>query len=156
MYAAYEALSDRMKAYLDGLTAIHDGEDGLSRHLRQPRRRGQAGLPACRASGHPHPSDDRTARRSTLTAASTKRLAGVPRDESDGILRVPVRAHGKPALPVPLPVAREFDRLLGQSLRPASGDVGLLAAYAQREPGHGGRRQALLILPGRDTDGACS
>ncbi len=27
MYAAYEALSDRMKQYLDGFTAIHDGED---------------------------------------------------------------------------------------------------------------------------------
>src|SRR3984885_9575904 len=27
MYAAYEALSDRMKAYLDGLIAEHDGED---------------------------------------------------------------------------------------------------------------------------------
>ena len=27
MCAAYEALSDRMKAYLDGLTAVHDGED---------------------------------------------------------------------------------------------------------------------------------
>jgi hypothetical protein len=26
MYAAYEALSDRMKAYLDGMTAMHDGE----------------------------------------------------------------------------------------------------------------------------------
>src|SRR6478752_6031921 len=26
MYAAYEALSDRMKTYLDGLTALHDGE----------------------------------------------------------------------------------------------------------------------------------
>ena len=26
MYAAYEALSDRMKTYLDGLTARHDGE----------------------------------------------------------------------------------------------------------------------------------
>ena len=26
MYAAYESLSDRMKAYLDGLTALHDGE----------------------------------------------------------------------------------------------------------------------------------
>src|SRR5207344_3232789 len=26
MYAAYEALSDRMKRYLEGLTAIHDGE----------------------------------------------------------------------------------------------------------------------------------
>src|SRR5580698_10510925 len=26
MYAAYEALSDRMKTYLEGLTALHDGE----------------------------------------------------------------------------------------------------------------------------------
>src|SRR5437762_3194485 len=26
MYAAYEALSDRMKAYLSGLSAVHDGE----------------------------------------------------------------------------------------------------------------------------------
>ncbi|MFY8153035.1 MAG: TauD/TfdA dioxygenase family protein, partial [Hyphomicrobiales bacterium] len=26
MYAAYEALSDRMKTYLDGMTALHDGE----------------------------------------------------------------------------------------------------------------------------------
>ena len=26
MYAAYESLSDRMKTYLDGLTALHDGE----------------------------------------------------------------------------------------------------------------------------------
>ena len=27
MYAAYEALSDRMKAYLDGMIALHDGEE---------------------------------------------------------------------------------------------------------------------------------
>src|SRR6201987_3850429 len=27
MYAAYEALSDRMKTYLDGMQAVHDGED---------------------------------------------------------------------------------------------------------------------------------
>ncbi len=26
MYAAYDALSDRMKTYLEGMTAIHDGE----------------------------------------------------------------------------------------------------------------------------------
>ena len=38
MYAAYEALSDRMKAYLDGLTARHNGEH-LSRPVRQLRRR---------------------------------------------------------------------------------------------------------------------
>src|ERR1700742_3802873 len=27
MYAAYESLSDRMKAYLDGMIAVHDGEE---------------------------------------------------------------------------------------------------------------------------------
>ena len=27
MNAAFEALSDRMKRYLEGLTAMHDGED---------------------------------------------------------------------------------------------------------------------------------
>jgi taurine dioxygenase len=31
MYAAYDALSDRMKAYLDGLTATHDGHFAFSR-----------------------------------------------------------------------------------------------------------------------------
>src|SRR5436305_7435541 len=31
MYAAYEALSARMKAYLDGLTALHDGESTYRR-----------------------------------------------------------------------------------------------------------------------------
>ncbi len=59
MYAAYEALSDRMKRYLEGLTAIHDGEDCLSRHLCQLRRRRQAKLSARRTSGDPHPSGDR-------------------------------------------------------------------------------------------------
>ena len=30
MYAAYESLSDRMKTYLDGLTALHDGEPSIA------------------------------------------------------------------------------------------------------------------------------
>jgi taurine dioxygenase len=30
MYAAYESLSDRMKTYLDGLTALHDGEQTIA------------------------------------------------------------------------------------------------------------------------------
>ena len=50
MYAAYESLSERMKAYLDGLTALHDGEFHLSRPLRQLRRRRPAGLSQRRAS----------------------------------------------------------------------------------------------------------
>ncbi len=32
MYAAYEALSDRMKVYLEGLTATHDGHATFSRY----------------------------------------------------------------------------------------------------------------------------
>ena len=40
MYAAYEALSDRMKTYLDGLTALHDDGESIYRGLlRQLRRR---------------------------------------------------------------------------------------------------------------------
>lgn len=31
MYAAYDALSDRMKTYLDGLTAVHDGAKAFGR-----------------------------------------------------------------------------------------------------------------------------
>src|SRR6185369_3049731 len=37
MYAAYESLSDRMKAYLDGLTALHDGEQAYRyQHAENP------------------------------------------------------------------------------------------------------------------------
>ncbi|GIT39697.1 MAG: hypothetical protein Ct9H300mP8_08930 [Gammaproteobacteria bacterium] len=34
MYAAYDALSDRMKTLLDGLTAHHSGEDAYRRLFR--------------------------------------------------------------------------------------------------------------------------
>jgi len=46
MYAAYDSLSERMKTYLDGLTALHDGEADLSRALRQLRRRRSSGVSA--------------------------------------------------------------------------------------------------------------
>lgn len=86
MYAAYEALSDRMKAYLAGLTAIHDGEDayrgtyanlGVKDKQVYPR----AEHPVIRT----HPVINRKAL--YVNRGFTKRLVGVPRDESDGILR---------------------------------------------------------------------
>ena len=46
MYAAYDALSDRMKAYLEGLTAVHDGEDVYRGLYTNHRRRRQAGIRA--------------------------------------------------------------------------------------------------------------
>lgn len=39
MYAAYDALSDRMKAYLDGLTAVHDGDMIYRKYSDDPARR---------------------------------------------------------------------------------------------------------------------
>ena len=58
MYAAYDTLSEPMKAFLDGLTAVHDGE-----HVYRGRygsERCRQVVPALGASGRPHPSGDRT------------------------------------------------------------------------------------------------
>src|SRR5712675_1144545 len=85
MYAAYEALSDRMKTYLDGLTAIHDGE-----HYRgQYANYGIADKPSYPRAEHPvvrtHPVTGRKAL--YVNKGFTRRILGIPRDESDGILR---------------------------------------------------------------------
>jgi len=85
MYAAYEALSDRMKGYLDGLTAMHDGEGyrglyanfGVADKQRYPR----AEHPVVRT----HPVTGRKAL--YVNAGFTRRILGVPRDESEAILR---------------------------------------------------------------------
>jgi taurine dioxygenase len=86
MYAAYEALSDRMKAYLEGMTAIHDGEHvyrGLFSY------RGVADKPAYPRAEHPvvrtHPVTGRKCL--YVNMGFTSSLVGVPRDEGDAVLR---------------------------------------------------------------------
>lgn len=86
MYAAYEALSDRMKRYLEGLTAIHDGEDvyrGLYANY------GVADKPNYPRAEHPvvrtHPLTGRKAL--YVNRGFTRQIVGIPRDESDAILR---------------------------------------------------------------------
>src|SRR6516225_4322382 len=85
MYAAYEALSDRMKRYLEGLTAIHDGEDayrgtyanyGIADKSSYPR----AEHPVIRT----HPVTGKKAL--YVNRGFTKRIVGIPRDESNAIL----------------------------------------------------------------------
>jgi taurine dioxygenase len=85
MYAAYEALSDRMKAYLEGMTAIHDGEEnyrgtyayaGVADKQTYPR----AEHPVVRT----HPVTGKKAL--YVNRGFTKRLVGVPRDEGRAIL----------------------------------------------------------------------
>ena len=146
MYAAYDALSDRMKAYLDGLTAEHSGDHyrgqyanyGIADKAEYPR----AEHPVVRT----HPV---TGKKGALCQQglypphhwhSARRERGHP--------RLSIRAHGEPALPMPVPLAGKLDRLLGQSLRPAPRDVGLLAAHPLGQPGYGqGRPPGLGVIP---------
>ena len=85
MYAAYEALSDRMKAYLDGLQAVHDGE-----HVYRGTYSnfGVKDKPAYPRAEHPvvrtHPVTGRKCL--FVNRGFTTRILGLPLDESDAIL----------------------------------------------------------------------
>jgi len=85
MYAAWEALSDRMKAYLEGLTALHDGEHVYRGLYADQGVRDKASYPRAE---HPvvrtHPVTGRKAL--YVNRGFTLRILGIPRDESDGIL----------------------------------------------------------------------
>lgn len=83
MYAAYEALSEKMKSYLDGLTAIHDGAHVFSASYYS--RKENAAYPHAE---HPivrtHPETGKKCL--FVNRGFTTRIKGVPRDESDAIL----------------------------------------------------------------------
>lgn len=74
MYAAYDGLSERMKTYVDGLTAVHDGRKVFG--------------PNAPVSTHPvvvrHPVSGR--KLLFVNSAMTSHIEGVPRDESDALL----------------------------------------------------------------------
>ncbi|MDX2155487.1 MAG: TauD/TfdA family dioxygenase [Hyphomicrobiaceae bacterium] len=85
MYAAYEALSERMKSYLDGLVAIHDGE-----HVYRGTyaNYGVQDKPSYPRSEHPvvrtHPITGLKCL--FVNRGFTTRILGIPLDESDAIL----------------------------------------------------------------------
>ena len=85
MYAAYDALSERMKAYLDGLSAVHDGEHvyrGTYANL------GVADKDVYPRSEHPvvrtHPVTGRKAL--YVNRIFTTRIVGLPREEGEAVL----------------------------------------------------------------------
>ncbi len=88
MYAAYDALSDRMKSYLDGLTARHDGE---------PQYRGRYKDKGVNDAGKVYPFADHPVVRTHpetgrkclfVNPIFTTRINGLPRIESDAMLRM--------------------------------------------------------------------
>ena len=86
MYAAYDSLSDRMKAYLERLTAIHDGAP-YYREVNRIIGRDDGGK-TYPQSVHPivrtHPVTGR--RCLYVNSMFTTRIVGVPKDESDAVL----------------------------------------------------------------------
>ncbi len=87
MYAAYDALSDAMKRYLDGMTATHDGgpnyRDRAARtgHNDPERAYPHASHPVVRT----HPETGRKAL--FVNQAFTTHIDGVAKDESEAVLR---------------------------------------------------------------------
>jgi taurine dioxygenase len=85
MYAAYEALSDRMKQYLEGLTAVHDGEQN---YRGTYANFGVKDKPTYPRAEHPvirtHPVTGKKAL--YVNRGFTRSILGIPRDESTGVL----------------------------------------------------------------------
>lgn len=86
MYAAYDALSDRLKGYLEGMTAVHDGEHVYRGLFKND---GVADKPSYPRAEHPVVRTHPVTRRKALyvNAGFTTELVGVPRDEGDAVLR---------------------------------------------------------------------
>jgi len=86
MYGAYEALSERMKSYLEGLTAFHDGGP-YYREVNRTIGRDDGGREYPTAE-HPvirtHPVTGRKCL--FVNAMFTKRIIDVPKSESDAVL----------------------------------------------------------------------
>jgi taurine dioxygenase len=88
MYAAYDALSDRLKAYLEGMTALHEGAP-YYREVNRIIGRDDGGK-AYPVAEHPvvrtHPESGRRAL--YVNSMFTTQLVGVPRTESEAVLRL--------------------------------------------------------------------
>ena len=85
MYAAYEALSDRMKTYLSDMTSLHDGEDA---YRGTYANYGVQDKPVYPRAEHPviriHPVTGKKAL--YVNRGFTRHIIGIPRDESDAML----------------------------------------------------------------------
>jgi taurine dioxygenase len=80
MYAAYDALSDRMKAHLDGLTAMHDAIVGFGGITPEGMKLPRSSHPVVRT----HPVTGRKAL--YVNRGFTTYIEGIPKEESAALL----------------------------------------------------------------------
>ena len=144
-YAAYDALSPRMKAYLEGMTATHSGD-----HIYR-RNNALMGIPETGKvypkASHPivrtHPvTKTQGAVRQRRIHHPYRRAAGRGESRDPGFS---LRVQHAGGIPGAVPLATPFGRILGQPQRPASSALGLLPSDALRPPGDDQRRSAVLI-----------
>jgi taurine dioxygenase len=99
MYAAYDALSDRMKTYLDGMVAVHDGGPNYRRRAAIDGRVDNREFPRAE---HPvvrtHPVTGRKG--IYVNPVFTVAIKDMPEDEGDAILRFLYAHNNKPQFQV--------------------------------------------------------
>lgn len=95
MYAAYDALSERMKAYLEGVTAIHDGGPNYRRRAMIAGHDDRREFPRAE---HPvirtHPVTGRKA--IYVNPVFTVGVKGLPDDEGEAVLRFLYEHNNRP------------------------------------------------------------
>ena len=141
MYRAYETLSAPIQKLCEGLTAVHDGAQVYGERFGQKPEAG--GFPR---NEHPvvrtHPVTGRKAL--YVNPNFTTRIVGLKQARERRAARDALPPLRDAGVPVPLRLAPQLDRLLGQPLGPASCDVGLLPAQAAGLSRHRQGRQAVL------------
>ena len=125
-YLAYDALSDGMKRMLDGMVAIHSARRPYGASAKRAFDPGPSSMTfhfgeAAHAEVE-HPVV-RTHAETGRKALYVKHLHDPVQEHDRGgeraAVALPVPARGAAGIHLSFPVAAEFDRVLGQSLRPA-------------------------------------
>ena len=145
-YAAYDALSPRMKTYLEGLTATHSGEH-VYRATNVLVGRDDRGKVFPQAS-HPIIRTHPVSRRKALfvNEGFTTHIDGLPKEERRHP-ELSVRALHPAGIPGAVSLAAPLGHVLGQSQCSAHGAVGLLPPGPLRPSRDDQGRPAVLRRP---------
>ena len=151
MYLAYEGLADEIKERIDGRVAVHDFP-----HIRRDFRKKGVSEAEIEAFEKTYPKVEHPVVRThpetgPQGALRQRRLHPVDRRAGAGgvgrAAEAPLRPGGDPGIPVPLPLAEELDRLLGQPRLPALRGLRLLPGGAADGAGDRRRRPPGLGRP---------